>query len=317
MSAVDKARSLLAAGQREQAIDELERAGDKGDGSSWFELGVWFLSGGQVARDLRRSREYIRRAAEAGDARASSIYMSFVAIGVGAEPDWPAAFKLLRQAAPDDPSAATQLTLFDAMKLSSSGDPLVAPPKRKLSDAPQVWLFERLLSEAECAHVIARARPLLQPSVVVDPITGQLRPDPVRTSDGAAFPWALEDLVIHALNRRIAAASGTDLAAGELLHVLRYAPGQEYRPHFDAFNRIDNQRIFTMLVYLNEGYGGGETLFTHNGLKVAGRTGDAILFRNADGIGRRDETSQHAGLPVTAGEKFLATRWIRQRPISF
>ena len=56
----------------------------------------------------------------------------------------------------------------------------------------------------------------------------------MRDSDAAAFPLVLEWPFVHALNRRIAAASGTDVAQGEALQILRYAPGQQYRPHLDA-----------------------------------------------------------------------------------
>jgi prolyl 4-hydroxylase len=128
------------------------------------------------------------------------------------------------------------------------------------------------------------------------------------------FPWVSEDLVIHALNRRIAITSGTDVFAGEPLQVLRYSPGQQYRPHLDALPTGDNQRILTMLVYLNEDYEGGETHFTRTGLRFAGSAGDALLFRNATSDGLPDEMAQHAGLPVVRGEKYLASRWIRQRP---
>ena len=69
-----------------------------------------------------------------------------------------------------------------------------------------------------------------------------------------------------------------------------------------------------MLVWLNEGYEGGETQFPTPGLKLKGRPGDAILFRNIGPDGRQDPASGHAGLPVTAGEKLIASRWIRTRP---
>jgi prolyl 4-hydroxylase len=70
-----------------------------------------------------------------------------------------------------------------------------------------------------------------------------------------------------------------------------------------------------MLVYLNEGYEGGETLFTRAGLKQAGKTGEGLLFRNADPSGVPDRHAEHAGLPVVAGEKYVASRWIRERPM--
>jgi prolyl 4-hydroxylase len=74
-----------------------------------------------------------------------------------------------------------------------------------------------------------------------------------------------------------------------------------------------NPRIMTVLVWLNEGYGGGETEFVNAGLKAKGRKGDALLFRNGLPDGRVDPASEHAGLPVTSGTKLLASRWIRER----
>jgi prolyl 4-hydroxylase len=96
--------------------------------------------------------------------------------------------------------------------------------------------------------------------------------------------------------------------------VLRYREGGEYRPHFDAIDGLANQRILTMIVWLNDGYEGGETIFLHNSLRVKGGIGDALLFRNARADGTRDPRSCHAGLPVTRGEKLIASRWIRAGP---
>ncbi|MET0180846.1 MAG: 2OG-Fe(II) oxygenase, partial [Novosphingobium sp.] len=86
------------------------------------------------------------------------------------------------------------------------------------------------------------------------------------------------------------------------------------RPHHDAIAGLTNPRVWTVLIYLNEGYGGGETHFPANGLRVKGRIGDAVLFRNLTPAGDPDPLAGHAGLPVSAGEKWLATRWIRARP---
>ncbi|QPQ55784.1 2OG-Fe(II) oxygenase [Allosphingosinicella flava] len=86
---------------------------------------------------------------------------------------------------------------------------------------------------------------------------------PVRTSDAAAFPIAQENPALHALNRRIAAASET-LAE----QILRYQSGQQYRPHSDAMAGEKNQRILTFLIYLNDDFEGGETHFLAPDLKV-------------------------------------------------
>jgi prolyl 4-hydroxylase len=135
----------------------------------------------------------------------------------------------------------------------------------------------------------------------------------MRTSDGSTIHWLIEDPAVHALNRRLAAASGSDAAQGEAIQILRYRPGQQYHPHFDFVRASDNQRTWTALVYLNHDYTGGETSFLRTGLKVKGRKGDAIVFRNAGADGGPDPMSEHAGLPVAGGVKYLASRWIRAK----
>ena len=103
----------------------------------------------------------------------------------------------------------------------------------------------------------------------------------------------------------------------EPLQVLRYRSGGEYKPHMDAIRAEPNQRILTVLVYLSDDYEGGETQFPRTGLSFRGRTGDALLFRNADSDGRPDPLTLHAGLPVTRGTKYLASRWIRAEKFTY
>ena len=56
---------------------------------------------------------------------------------------------------------------------------------------------------------------------------------------------------------------------------------------------------------------GGETHFPELDITVRGAVGDLLIFRNLDAQGMPDPRMLHAGLPITAGEKWLATRWIR------
>jgi prolyl 4-hydroxylase len=150
------------------------------------------------------------------------------------------------------------------------------------------------------------------PSVVVDPATGKQLQNPVRTSDGTVLGPTQQDLVIHALNLRIALLTGTSEAQGEPMSVLRYAPGQQYKLHHDCLSGEVNQRERTFIAYLNSDYSGGATHFPATNLTCRGNIGDAIIFKNTLPDGSVDRRSQHAGLPVTSGEKWICTRWIRQ-----
>ena len=313
MNRIEQAYQLVDRGEAQAAVGLLEDGGHAGDADCWVELATWFLGGQIVPRDLSKSRECFRLASEAGHQQARSIHIALLANGTGGPPDWQGAVTLLSDLAATSKDAADELALLSRMAIDDAGNPTLIPSPERLSDAPEVSLFRQLLTSEECRYLIASAEPRFQPSVIVDPASGQLRPHPVRTSDNAFFPWIDESPAIHAINRRLAAASRTEVHSGEPLQVLRYRPGQEYRPHHDALPHTDNQRILTMLVYLNDQFDGGETLFLSTGLKVKGGVGDALLFRNADADGRPDPMAQHAGLPVTAGEKLLASRWIHEK----
>jgi prolyl 4-hydroxylase len=203
------------------------------------------------------------------------------------------------------------------MNLDEQGFPASPPPREPLSASPHVEAAPALVTAEECAYLLSLASPALQPSVVVDPATGRMVQHPIRRSDAAMFGVHAEDVAVNALNRRIAAVSGTTPAQGEPLQVLRYRVGGEYRAHSDALPGEANQRVMTVLVYLTDGYGGGETMFLRTGLKYRGEVGDALLFRNVTATGAPDPLALHAGLPVTRGEKMIASRWIRARPFVF
>jgi prolyl 4-hydroxylase len=313
--ATDKSAQLLASGAHVAAFACVSTAADTGDVDALMQLVVWHLGGEIVQRDVPVARGLLRRAVKIGHVDAALMEIALAANGSGGEVDWPHAISLLRMAAKGDPVAARMLALVEAMGLDADGFPVNAPAGRLLSKAPQVSHFRGLLSPEECGHVAQTAASLLRPSEIVDPETGTLRKHPIRTSDDAVIGPAREDLVIGAINRRIATISGTAPAQGEALTILRYAPGQQYRLHHDALSGVDNQRIRTVIIYLNEGFGGGETHFPAGNLIIQPKGGDAIMFDNCAPDGSLDPLARHAGLPVTAGSKWIATRWIRAQPL--
>jgi prolyl 4-hydroxylase len=317
IDAVARADTLIRQGDVGGAAALLQAAERAGDPLAARELALWNLTGQIIRRDLSASRGLFERAAKLGDAYSAAVTRAFLAGGVGGRADWKRAVALLRDVAGTDPQAAAQLQLLETMQLGPNGEPEGEFGKEALSEAPEVSLVTGLFTAAECAYLIEVATSALQPSVVVDPHTGRQVPNPIRTSSGAAFPFANENPAIHALNRRLAAASGSDVRAGEPLQVLRYAPGEQYHQHSDALPGVapNQQRVMTFLVYLNEDYDGGETSFPELGVKVRGSTGDGLLFRNASPDGVPDPRSVHAGLPVTRGTKYLASRWIRAAPL--
>jgi len=289
----------------------LNRLAGAGHPDALFTLAMWRLDGRFMPIDLAQARDLFRRSGEAGRTDAARIHVNLLASGTGGDADWAGALARLRKLARRDAAAKAQLAIIDKMKLTQDGKPVSPAEGEPLSETPYVVRFPRLFTAAECDYLAAAAAPMLKPSVVVDERSGRHVPNPIRTSDGATFAWLIANPAVHALNLRIAAASGTEVAQGEPLQVLRYRPGQQYKNHLDAIAGLDNQRVLTMLVYLNDGYKGGETRFVRSGLTVRGRKGDGLLFRNILANGRPDPETEHAGLPVTSSTKLIASRWIR------
>lgn len=310
---IAKANALIKADQAQAAVDLLVDAAKRGNGDALHELALWHVYGTPVPRSFAAARGLFEKAGATGHFGAALTHAVFVAIGAGGPADWTAALALLDKTAAQSPAAAHQRELIAAMTLTVDGGPTAALPVETLSAAPKVAVARALFTPAECAHVVALSVPRLVPSVVVNSATGRESPHPIRTSEGTVLGPIQQDLVIHALDRRIAAVTGSRVEQAEPLTVLRYAPGQQYRLHHDCLPGEANQRVMTAIVYLNDDYDGGATQFPAIGTEFRGRTGDAILFANTLVDGRVDERSRHAGLPVTRGEKWICTRWIRAR----
>lgn len=309
-----QAFDLSRAGRNDEAIELLGRLAAEGEPEALWILGDVHWRGQLVPKDLARARELMGRAAEAGHPIATRAYTNLLASGAAGARDWPAAVARLAEEAREDGRRAQMLALIRQMDLDRDGNPRTIPEGQKVSDSPALTLFPNLFSAAECDYLIEVAQPTFEPSVVIAP-TGERR-DPIRTSDGAPMHWLIEDPAIHALNRRLAAISDTAWDQGEPLLILRYSPGQQYRSHLDYVPGMANQRFKTALVYLNSDCEGGETTFVKAGLKIRPRKGNAIVFRNTLPDGRADPMSEHAGLPVTRGLKYLASCWIHERRYS-
>jgi prolyl 4-hydroxylase len=311
MSVLDEAARLNAAGQRQAAVAVVEEAAGRGDAEALVAMANWRLFGLFGPRDLAAAHRLFDRASALGAVEAVRTKAILTANGTGCAADTAEAARLLQTIRGLDPHAALQLDFLADMPPAGDFQPEAA---ETLCDAPIVKRYPALLAARECAYLMAMAEPQLRPSFVTDPRTGAQMPHPIRTSTGMSFGPTQEDLVIRRLNERIAHASGTAVTCGEPLHMLRYAPGQEYKPHTDSMPGEANQRSWTVLVYLNSEFEGGATRFPRVALEFRGAPGDALIFRNVTADGRPDPASLHAGLPVTAGVKWLATRWIRARP---
>lgn len=187
---------------------------------------------------------------------------------------------------------------------------------------PVVALLDNLLTEQECDALVELARVKLARSTIIDPNTGGEAVIQDRSSSGTFFQIN-ENALVTALDRRIAEVMHCPVENGEGIQILHYAHGGEYKPHFDFFPPSDpgsqvhlargGQRVSTLIMYLNDVEAGGETVFPKLQLSVVPKKGSAVYFEYCNSLGQVDSQTLHGGLPVTAGEKWIATKWMRQR----
>ena len=185
---------------------------------------------------------------------------------------------------------------------------------------PRVVLFGNLLSPDECQAIIDAADARMRRSLTVQTATGGEEVNAARTSDGMFFQRG-ENEVVARLERRIARLVNWPIENGEGLQVLHYRPGAEYKPHYDYFDpaepgtptilRRGGQRVATLVMYLNDPLRGGGTTFPDAGLEVMPQRGHAVFF-SYDRPSPATRTL-HGGAPVIEGEKWIATKWLRER----
>jgi prolyl 4-hydroxylase len=185
---------------------------------------------------------------------------------------------------------------------------------------PRVVVFGGLLADDECDQMIALARARLARSETVQSATGSNEVNAARTSEGMFFDRGEAPLCAR-IEARMAELMRWPVENGEGLQILRYGIGAEYRPHFDYFDPADpgtpailqrgGQRVASLVCYLNTPARGGATIFPDVGLDVAPLKGNAVFFsydRPAPAT-----LTLHGGAPVTEGEKWVATKWVRER----
>lgn len=217
--------------------------------------------------------------------------------------------------------------------------PAVAVPQPALTDAPwyidtsdrrvhvlsriaqpPIVVFGDVLSQEECDALIAAAQPRMARSLTVSVKNGGEEVHEDRTSRGMFFRRN-ENEVVARVERRLAELVNWPIENGEGLQILHYRPGAEYKPHYDYFDPAEpgtasilkrgGQRVATIIMYLSAPEKGGGTVFPDVHCEVAPQRGNAVFF--SYDRAHPSSKSLHGGTPVIAGEKWIATKWLRER----
>lgn len=158
--------------------------------------------------------------------------------------------------------------------------------------------YPNFLTELECSLLIGLGE------------CGQLNPGKVASNKlgyrKAKVTWFDEqNELVKKIQQRVSELSGLPKENQEKFHFVKYGISGEYKEHHDG---SDRQK--TALIYLNTGFVGGETYFPRVDRKIIPETGKLVIWENLKD-GERDYNSNHIGLPVEFGTKYISVIWIK------
>ncbi|RVT60923.1 2OG-Fe(II) oxygenase [Niallia taxi] len=201
-----------------------------------------------------------------------------------------------------------------------SGDHIIVDD-RKINivtkfDEPLIVVLDNVLSDQECDKLIEFSKDNLKRSKISSSGEGEV--NDIRTSSSMFFQGNEND-ILEKLEKRISAIMCIPIEHAEGIQILKYTPGQEYKAHFDFFNSASkaakNNRISTLVIYLNDVEEGGETYFPKLNLSISPKKGSAVYFEYFYNNEDLNELTLHGGAPVIKGEKWVATQWMRKQKI--
>lgn len=342
---IQRAARRDAAGDHDEAINELARGTKAGDLPSTRALGLRLLSGNAAPLLPAEGLRFLGDALERGDAEAGARAAGVLALGVNQPPNRALGLEWLALSAARgwEPSQRQLLALCDDRELVQREAAAPSRDWRRVAAAVDLQSWNRapraevlhadplvrriggFVRPEVCACVIPYTQGRLERAKVYDPVKRGDIVDAHRDNTQASFNADSIEFVHALLQARMAVACGVDVRQLEAPAVLHYYPGEQITDHYDFVDpdmtpdyaaevARNGQRTMTFLLYLNEDYEGGETAFPHLGIENRGRTGDAVFFVNALADMSPDKRTLHAGRPTTRGEKWIVSQFIRSRP---
>jgi len=181
---------------------------------------------------------------------------------------------------------------------------------------PEVKNIENFMSIEDCHYYIDTYMDKLERSMMMSYTNNTLVPflSDRRTSTSYVIPRKEPHSI--SLRSKIADLLQVDIENTENVQITRYKKGQQLKLHHDFIVDAPNQRVYSVIIYLNDLQedDGGKTVFPMCKMSITPKTGHAIWFKNCDPDGKRIMKSIHYGGEVlTDTVKYVLTIFIRQR----
>lgn len=346
----EKAARLDAEGKLELALMALAKAAKAGDLQARTDLGKRLLLGDRAPRMLKDGAGHIFMAAQEGHPEAVSAMALLQCLGIQQRKNWQDALNTLTHAACLGWAQSRQaLLLLSHEPVLGDEKELIAieeaafwqqlgraidinrwlqiPQGTVLSESPLLVSFDDFVPQRWRNLLANEAVPRLVPAQ--DPDPARMRnPNAATSNYFLGLQGLAENDFIHLLlQERMSKACGIPQNQMEGMAVLLYQEGGEFSEHVDYFDTGTDlgkrevetlgQRVLTFLVYLNDDYDGGETVFPELGITHKGKAGEGLYFVTARDSGEGDPRTRHAGLPVRSGNKWVLSQYFRARPLGF
>ena len=126
------------------------------------------------------------------------------------------------------------------------------------------------------------------------------------------------DIFTIDVESRICKTLGINNRFSEKIQGQKYAIGDEFKNHTDTFDQellptTNGQRTWTFMIFLNEVTEGGYTSFPYAYTAVKPEKGMALIWNSLNTNKSMNVFSTHCGMPVLKGEKYILTKWFREK----
>jgi len=206
-------------------------------------------------------------------------------------------------------------------------------------------IFERIVAEEPGVNVLSDGRKAAEPWVItIDDFlspsecedilnAGSLKGsawarsqagDGVQAARTSSTAWCkgacLQNPTVQTVEQRVSTLlGGIPMENAEPMQVLRYELGQFYKVHHDQNSPRSSAwgpRMFTVFMYIGDGYEGGLTHFPKLNITIPAKKGAACVWTSVldSDPYQRDDRTDHESLPVEAGVKFGVNYWIHMFP---
>lgn len=163
-------------------------------------------------------------------------------------------------------------------------------------------IIENFISDQDCDYIINTYKDKLSHSRIVGD-DKNIKVDSYRTSNDTRIDK--DDPIIRDIMTKVANEVNVTIEHFNNILLTHYNVGEEFKPHFDVGKNVFQNRFMTAIIYLNDNYEGGKTVFNRLKKSYKMSKGSIILFHNLTKNNKIHPLSMHAGEPITKGEKWI------------